>query len=98
MTQMIRKQIYIQKWQQLLLKRPARRRGVSEAETIRQAIDQGAQVTANQPLLPDPQALETVIQFALERRKMGIAGEPYRWQREDAYEERDQGLAQSSGA
>jgi hypothetical protein len=98
MTQMIRKQVYIQKRQQLLLKRLARRRGVSEAEIIRQAIDQQAQSAATQPLPPDPQALETIIQFALERRKLGEAGEPYRWQREDAYEERDPHLAQSSGA
>jgi len=98
MTQMIRKQVYIQKRQQVLLKRLARRRGVSEAEVIRQAIDQQVQSAANQPLPPDPQALETIILFALGRRKLGAASEPYRWQREDAYEERDQRLAPSSSA
>lgn len=98
MTQMIRKQVYIQKRQQVLLQRLARRRGVSEAEVIRQAIDQQVQSAANQPLPPDPQALETVIQFALGRRKLGAAGEPYQWQRADAYEERDQRLAPSAGA
>ncbi len=98
MTQMIRKQIYIQKRQQVLLKRLARRRGVSEAEVIRQAIDQQVQSAAHQPLPPDPQALEVVIQFALERRKLGSASEPYQWQREDAYQERDQRLARSAGS
>ena len=56
MTHMIRKQVYIHKRQQVLLKRLARRRGVSEAEFIRQAIDQQVQSAANRPLPPDPQA------------------------------------------
>ena len=98
MTQMIRKQIYIQKRQQVLLKRLARRRGVSEAEVIRQAIDQQVRSAAHQPLPPNPQALEATIQFALERRKLGEINEPYQWRRAEAYEERDRGLARSSGA
>jgi hypothetical protein len=96
MTQMVRKQVYIQKRQQVLLKRLARRRGVSEAEVIRQAIDQQVESAAQQPLPPDPQALEAVIQYALERRRQSGASEPYQWQREDAYEERDQHLARSA--
>ena len=42
MAQMLRKQIYIEKRQQALLKRLAKKRGVSEAEIIRQAIDREA--------------------------------------------------------
>ncbi len=95
MTQMIRKQIYIQRRQQLLLKRLARRRGVSEAEIIRQAIDQQAQSAASRCLPPDPQALEAVIQFAIERRRASAGAKPYQWKREDAYDERDQHLAKS---
>lgn len=37
-TQLVRKQIYIHRRQQALLKQPARARGLSEAEIIRQAI------------------------------------------------------------
>ena len=52
MSQMMRKQIYIQKRQQVLLRRLARARGVSEAELIRQAIDNhvsaGARCNASQ--------------------------------------------------
>ncbi len=95
MTQMIRKQIYIQRRQQRLLKRLARRQGVSEAEIIRQAIDQQVQSAASRSLPPDPQALEAVIQFAIERRRISAGAEPYQWKREDAYEGRDQRLAQS---
>jgi hypothetical protein len=90
MTQMIRKQIYIHKRQQLLLKRLARRWGVSEAEVIRRAIDQQIQLAADLPLPPDPQALEAIIQFALERRRTNGLSEAYQWKREDAYEERGQ--------
>jgi hypothetical protein len=39
MTQMVRKQIYIDKRQRAQLKRAAKARGTSEAELIRQAID-----------------------------------------------------------
>ena len=39
MTQMIRKQIYIQKSQEERLKKVAETRGVSEAEIIRRALD-----------------------------------------------------------
>ena len=95
MTQMIRKQVYIQKRQQLLLRRLARRRGVSEAEIIRQAIDQQAQSAASQPLPPDPQALEAILQFAIERPGTVGSAESYQWKRDHAYEERDQHLARS---
>ena len=95
MAQMIRKQVYIRKRQQLSLRRLARRRGVSEAEIIRQAIDQQVQAAANRPLSPDPQALEAILQFALRRRRASGSAESYQWKREDAYEERDQHLARS---
>ena len=61
MSQMIRKQVYLQKRQQVLLQRLARRRGISEAEVIRQAIDLQAQSAANQPLPPDPVLATPVI-------------------------------------
>ena len=93
MAQMVRKQVYIEKRQELLLKRLARRRGVSEAEIIRQAIDQQAQSAASQPMPPDAQALAAVFQFALERRRAGEGGKAYHWRRDDAYEERDRRLA-----
>jgi hypothetical protein len=62
MTQMVRKQIYIEPRQEALLKRLAQDQGVSEAELIRQAIDRrvgqsGAQV------LPDSRAWEHVVRW-----------------------------------
>lgn len=88
MAQMLRKQIYIHKRQQILLKKLAKARGVSEAEIIREAIDRETRPGATQPMQHDPTALTEVIQFALSRRKQGAKGEPYRWNRMDAYEER----------
>jgi hypothetical protein len=52
MTRMIRKQVYIQKRQQILVKRLARQWGVSEAEVIRRAIDQQVQSAADLPRPP----------------------------------------------
>lgn len=92
MTQMIRKQIYIQKRQATQLKRMAKARGVSEAEIIREALDQkiSGGVTHSSPA--DPDALEKLFQSALARRALP-GGEPYKWNRDDAYEEREEKLA-----
>jgi hypothetical protein len=88
MAQMVRKQIYIQKRQQAVLKRLARARGLSEAELIRQAIDQhvsgGPGVTS-----PDPKAWEKAHRFMLALRAHGpLRGQARKWKREDLYEER----------
>lgn len=69
--------------------------GGSEAEVVRRAIDQQIQLAADLLLPPDPQALEAIIQFALERRRTTEPGEVYQWKREDAYEERGQQWGQS---
>ncbi len=88
MTQMLRKQIYIEKRQRALLKRLAKKRGVSEAEIIRQAIEHEA-TGQPAPALPlDHEAWEQALAFMRARRKLGVQGQPYRWRREDAYEER----------
>jgi len=87
MSQMMRKQIYIQKRQQVLLRRLARARGVSEAELIRQAIDRET-IAGSAPAHTDASALDEIVRFALTRRKQGSAGKSYQWKRVDAYEER----------
>jgi hypothetical protein len=88
MTQMIRKQIYIQKRQQTLLKRLAKARGTSEAEIIREAIDQQAAGGTAHQLPLDEAAWEQARAFIEKRRKQGVQGQPYQWRREDAYDER----------
>jgi hypothetical protein len=89
MSAMIRKQIYIHRRQETLLKRQARLRGVSEAEIIRQAIDREAERVQPFTAQYDHSAWKEILQFVEERKKLGITGEPYRWNRQEIYEERE---------
>lgn len=89
MTQMIRKQIYIARTQQVLLARLAKTRGLSEAEVIRQAIEHEAIGGYAQSVATAAKELDAIIRFALSRRALGVDGqETLRWNREDAYSER----------
>ncbi len=89
MTQMIRKQIYIQRGQQALLRRLAKRRGVSEAEIIRAALDRELGAAIAGPARADPAAFAQAQRHMLARRALvKTRAAPYRFRREDAYEER----------
>jgi len=87
---MIRKQMYIQRSQNLILKRLAKQRGVSEAEVIRQAIEREGEISA--PVFKgSKKALDEIISFALtlrERRDL-YNGETYRFNRDAIYEDRE---------
>ena len=87
MTQMLRKQIYIPKRQQILLKKLAKARGVSEAEVIRQAIEREAVLNTTQLVAGDRSALEDFIRFGLSRRAEEDTTQRS-WTREELYEER----------
>jgi hypothetical protein len=89
MSEMVRKQFYIYKRQHILLKRLSQARGVSEAEIVRQAIEREATGVSPQSLLPDRAAWEEIVNFVEARKALGPNGEPYQWNREDAYEERE---------
>jgi hypothetical protein len=90
MTQMIRKQVYIHKHQQLLLRRLARARGVTEAEIIRQAIDQQMSGGHVRVLPPDPESWEKALAFMRSLQAQGpVSDQPRRWTREELYEERE---------
>jgi hypothetical protein len=86
MTQMIRKQIYIEPLQDVSLKQRAIMLGVTEAEVIRRAIDR--QMALLGPGVRDLSAWERERAFIDKR----IAGTPHpgsrRFRREEAYEER----------
>lgn len=93
---MVRKQIYLPQRQNLMLKRLAKERGVSEAEVIRQALDREAQSAA--PVVRDSKkALEEIfaIAEALSARPELSQGKPVRWKREELYEERENRWTQS---
>jgi hypothetical protein len=85
---MIRKQLYIEPRQDAALKQRARRRGVTEAEIIREALDRDAQ--SDRPVFqPDPRAWDelTSLRRRVWRRK-SIAREQRRWTRDELYEDR----------
>ena len=87
-THLVRKQFYIQKRQDVLLNRLSKARGISEAEIIRQAIEREFRgEPQHQPV--NLSALEHFIQLALEKRTQAAGQEPYRWDREEIYAERE---------
>ena len=87
MTQMLRKQIYIPRRQQVQLKRLAKARGVSEAEVIRQAIEREVLLTAAQPASSDRSALEEFLRFGAARHATGDTTRRA-WTRDELYDER----------
>ncbi len=88
-TRMVRKQIYINKRQNTLLKRLSQARGVSEAEIIRQAIDREISGETPKSTVADRSAWQEFEAFLQTRRELATTGEPLRWNREEIYEERE---------
>lgn len=90
MTEMVRKQIYIQRRHADWLARLAAARGISEAEVVRQAIDHEVTGSRMAQAQSNQQAWQAVLAFAAKRRQ-AAAGDaiPYQWNREDAYESRE---------
>ncbi len=87
-TQMIRKQIYIPRQLDQRLKRLSKKRGVSEAEIIRQALEHEGSGRSRQPY--DSQAaLEGILRFSDERLALAGKGKPYTWNRDEIYTERE---------
>jgi hypothetical protein len=90
MSDMVRKQFYIHKRHQILLRKLAQAKGVSEAEIIRQAIEHEAAGSGRQPLAPDRTAWEEILSLVEARRTLDKEAIPYEWDRQDAYQEREQ--------
>ena len=89
MAEMVRKQIYIEERHERLLKRISKARGVSEAELILQSIER--ETTGGSPLLldPDQAAWDKIVRFVEKRKSLRPGARPYRWNRLNAYEERE---------
>ena len=88
-THMVRKQIYLQARHEAILKRLSKARGVSEAEIIRQAIEREASGNPAQPAVIDRSAWQEIIAFIEERQRTTTSHQPYRWNREEIYSERE---------
>jgi hypothetical protein len=93
MAEMVRKQIYIEERHERLLKRISKARGVSEAELIRQAIERETVGQKSPLLMPDQAAWDAILRFAKIRKALRPGTRPYRWNRLDAYEERERRFA-----
>lgn len=98
MSEMIRKQFYIHRRQQLLLRRLAQARGVSEAEIIRRAIEREAAGIARQSSSPDRAAWAEILATVEARKRLGDGELPYEWHRRDAYQEHEERFAGRPGA
>lgn len=89
MSEMVRKQIYISRRQQAMLKRLAEARGLSEAEVIRQAIDRESSHAALSPGKNSQTAWEQAHVAMLSLlESAGKFSEPYAWHRDEVYESR----------
>lgn len=88
-TQMIRKQIYIQKRQDSLLKRLSRARGLSEAEIIRQAIEHELASAPLQQVTADRNAWQELTAFLDARHTTVTGSHAYRWNRDEIYSDRE---------
>ncbi len=84
MTTRIRKQIYIDPYQEVVLKRLVDTTGVPEAAIIRQAIDQHIRYASIRR--PDRQAWQQERSFILDRIAQTTETSQASWTREDLYE------------
>jgi hypothetical protein len=89
MSEMVRKQFYIHRRHDALLKQLAEARGVSEAEVVRQAIEREATGALTRPLPPDHSAWQEILEVIESRKAAGPTGAVYHWCREDAYKARE---------
>lgn len=86
---MVRKQVYIEKRQDEALKRAARRRGVTEAELVREALDLRSR-DSRVVVAPDREAWLSFERFVLrELKKKGpLPARGRSWSRDELYEDR----------
>jgi len=85
MARMVRKQIYIKPEQDEALERRSKELGISEAELIRQYIDDGS---ARPSAAERAKAWQEELAFMKERAKMRVPQTGRTWTRDELYEER----------
>lgn len=89
-TQMVRKQIYIKKRQEIMLRQLSQARGLSEAEIIRQALERETGMRATHAR-ESSTAWAEILQFVQERKSaLAEGGKPVKWDRQELYEEREE--------
>jgi hypothetical protein len=83
MNKMVRKQVYIEAQQEVLLKRLSKQQGVSEAELIRAGI---VGLSPGSGAAKDRNAWEQEKKFIRALMKRRAAESKRKWKREDLYE------------
>ena len=78
-----------------MLKRLSKAQGISEAEIIRRAIERENTGEKHDLPAPDHTAWEDILRFVGSRKSMRTGGRPYRWNRRDAYDEREKRFTHS---
>jgi hypothetical protein len=88
---MVRKQIYLPRKQNQLIKRLARQRGISEAEVIRQALERDEKEVPH-PVRDGAAGWNKILRFVKERQATYAGqGKPVQWNRQELYEEPKKG-------
>jgi malic enzyme len=88
MSDMVRKQIYLNKRQISAVQRKAALLGINESEVIRQAIERD--MHSGGVIIPqaDPSAWTEIEAFLAAHAGEPLAGEPYQFNRDALYDER----------
>ena len=95
---MVRKQVYITREQAERLKRAARKRGTSEADLVRSALDLliGKDVDSGETILNEEErrsAWAKELAFMEERAMLKVPQEPRTWTRDELYDGRPKYLS-----
>jgi hypothetical protein len=88
MARMVRKQLYIEVGHERMLRRIAERRGVSQAEVVRDAIERESVGSGGEATFDASAWKEALAHMRKVQRGSGRASKLRRWRRADLYENR----------
>ncbi len=86
MSDLVRKQIYLERSQVKAVQQKAAVLGLNESELIRQAIDRDLFGSGSFPSRPNPDAWEEIEGFIASLSVNAQAGEPYHFDRDELYD------------
>jgi hypothetical protein len=87
MSDMVRKQIYLEQRQGVAVQQKAAILGVNESEVIRRAIDRDLYGSGGSPSNADPTAWDEIETFLASVADTPQKGEPYQFNREELHNE-----------
>jgi hypothetical protein len=88
MSDMVRKQIYLEKRQVRAVRKKAEVLRMNVSQYIREAIDRDLYGSGGVPHRPDPAAWDEIETFLASQKEEDLPGEPYQFGRDEIYEER----------